>query len=135
MEYRQAQLDFDAFITGLRDRAMLQTTHQAFTMLEAVFWVFRRRLDASTAARFADELPPVLRAIFVKGWDPVAEPLPFAGPAEHAAEVLTFRRDHNLSTPTAIADVAATLRERLGEERFARLLAPLTPQARTFWQA
>nr|WP_316654229.1 hypothetical protein [uncultured Gellertiella sp.] len=36
LELWTAQRDFDAFMVALRDHAMLQTTHQTYTMLEGV---------------------------------------------------------------------------------------------------
>jgi uncharacterized protein (DUF2267 family) len=43
-----------------------------YTMTQGVFQVFRRRLNVTEALRFADTLPPVLRAIFVADWNPAA---------------------------------------------------------------
>ena len=51
MEYRQASADFDRFIVDARDIAALQTTNQAYTMVQAVLYTFRRRLDISGALR------------------------------------------------------------------------------------
>ena len=134
MELRQAQVEFDRFLVALRDHAMLQTTNQTYTMLEAVLLAFRRRLLPREVMVFADALPPILRAIFVKGWDPSGEAIPFLTPADHQKDVMALRPDHNLSTPTAIRDVGETLRTHLGAQSFAALLAELRPQAREFWQ-
>ncbi|RVI20580.1 DUF2267 domain-containing protein, partial [Sinorhizobium meliloti] len=38
MEYRQASADFDRFIVDARDIAALQTTNQAYTMVQAVLY-------------------------------------------------------------------------------------------------
>ncbi len=69
MEYRQASVDFDRFMEDLKEVSMLSTSHQAYTMLQAVFQVFRRRLSIQQSLDFANTLPPVLRAIFVSDWD------------------------------------------------------------------
>lgn len=133
MEYRQASRDFDAFMTDLRDISMLQTTHQAYTMLQGVFQVFRRRLTVRQALCFADALPPVLRAIFVSDWD-VDEPLrPFLSREEMSREARDLRPDHNFSTETAIADVAAALRRHIDGSAFDCALEQLPPAARAFW--
>lgn len=135
MEYRQASRDFDAFMTDLRDISMLQTTHQAYTMLQGVLQVFRRRLTVREALGFADALPPVLRAIFVSDWD-VDEPLrPFLSREEMSREARELRPDHNFSTDTAIADVAAALRRHVDGPAFERTLEQLPPSARAFWAA
>lgn len=134
MEYRQASRDFDAFLIDARDTAMLQTTNQAFTMAEAVLTVFRRRLSVADALAFAAVLPPVLRALFVSGWD-IAEPVrPFAERDVLTREVQAFRGDHNVSPKTAIADVAAALGRHVDPAAFARVLDRLPPAARAFWR-
>lgn len=134
MEFRTAQKDFDAFMIALRDRAMLQTTHQTYTMLDAVFRVFRKRLTLREFALFAGHLPPLLRALFIQEWDPDAPIEPFETRQQHAAEILAVRQDHNLSTPTAIEEVCETLRQQLGSQKFEDLMGVLTPEARAFWQ-
>lgn len=49
----------------------------AYTAVDAVFQVFRRRVTAEEGVMFASVLPTVLRAIFVKDWDVAAAPVPF----------------------------------------------------------
>lgn len=133
MEYRQASRDFDAFMEDLRDTSMLTTTHQAYTMLQGVLQVFRRRLTVQQALRFADVLPPVLRAIFVSDWN-VEEPLrAFLSAAEMNIEARELRPDHNFSTETAIADVASAVRRHVDAAAFERMLGQLPPAARAFW--
>lgn len=134
MEYRQASRDFDAFLLDARDTAMLQTTNQAYTMVEAVMMVFRRRLSVAEALAFANVLPPVLRAVFVSDWD-IAEPrTPFVGREALTREVLTFRGDHNVSPESAVADVAAALQRHVDPGAFARILDQLEPAAREYWR-
>lgn len=134
-EYRQASADFDRFILDVRDIAGLQTTNQAYTMVQSVFQTFRRRLEISDALLFANVLPPVLRAIFVADWD-LEEPIvPFSGRLAMTREVQSLRSDHNLSPDTAIADVAAALRRNVDEVTLDRVLAWLPEGAVDFWRA
>ncbi|MBR0555683.1 DUF2267 domain-containing protein [Ciceribacter sp. L1K23] len=134
MEYRHASRDFDAFMTDLRDHAMLQTTHQTYTMLQAVLYAFRRRLDIKQAIAFAAVLPPVLRAIFVSDWDVDVPPVPFGSEAEMMAEVRALRHNHNLSTDWAIRDVAVVLWRHVDPAAFERVLSDLPEGAREFWR-
>ena len=134
MEYRQASRDFDAFLLDARDNALLQTTNQAYTMVEAVLVVFRRRLSVAQAIAFADVLPPVLRALFVSGWDTTGQRVPFDDRAALTREVLAFRGDHNVSPESAIADVAAALHRHVEPTTFARMLEQLEPAAREYWR-
>jgi len=61
-EYQRASLDFDKFMVDARDIAGLATTNMAWNMVVSVLHTFRPRLDVRDAARFANVLPPILRA-------------------------------------------------------------------------
>ncbi|MDQ0455989.1 uncharacterized protein (DUF2267 family) [Rhizobium paknamense] len=132
-EYRQASRDFEAVLVDLRDHAMLATTHRAFTTLEAVLRVFRRRLTVAEGLAFADLLPVGLRALFVSHWDCHQPALPFLSRTEMMAEVLALRHNHNLSTDTAIEDVVTVLRRHLDENALQMFLAGLSSPALSFW--
>ncbi|MBX9468353.1 MAG: DUF2267 domain-containing protein [Rhizobium sp.] len=133
LEYRQASADFDAFMKDLVTTSMLTSSHQAYTMLQAVLQVFRDRLTVAQAIDFANVLPPVLRAIFVSDWDVEAPPKPFVGRNELMKEVRAFRHDHNLSTDTAIEEVTATIRRHVDPATFERVLRTLPEKAGDFW--
>ncbi len=135
MEYRQASEDFDRFILDARDLAGLQTTNQAYTMVQAVLQTFRRRLDIEDAILFADVLPPVVRAIFVAEWDLEEPRIPFSGRIAMTREVQALRPDHNISPDSAIADVAGALRRNIDEAKLDRVLARLPAGAADFWRA
>ncbi|MQW98291.1 DUF2267 domain-containing protein [Sinorhizobium fredii] len=135
MEYRQASADFDRFILDARDTAGLQTTNQAYTMVQAVLQTFRRRLEISEALIFANALPPVLRAIFVADWDLEEPTVPFSGRVAMTREVQAFRGNHNVSPDSAIADVAAALRRNIDEAKLDRVLVRLPQGAVDFWRA
>lgn len=135
MEYRQASLDFERFLLDARDVAGLQTTNQAYTMVQAVLQTFRRRLDIEDAILFADILPPVIRAIFVAEWDLEEPRLPFSGRIAMTREVQALRPDHNISPDSAIADVAGALRRNIDEAKLDRVLARLPAGAADFWRA
>jgi uncharacterized protein (DUF2267 family) len=112
---------------------MIQTSHQAYTMLQAVLQVFRHRLTVGQAIAFANVLPPVLRAIFVSDWDTEAPIKPFADRDALMKEVRAFRHDHNFSTETAIEDVTSTIRRHVDPEALERILNTLPAEARRFW--
>lgn len=133
-EYFFASRDFEAFMEALKRISLLQTTHQCYTMVEAVFHVLRNRMSTREAVGFAGCLPPVLRAIFVSDWDVEALPLPMADRAGLQREILAFRHNHNLSTPSALEDVGAALRETLGMTEFDRLLAAMPTELSRFWR-
>lgn len=103
-------------------------------MTQGVFRVFRRRLDVGDALRFANVLPPVLRAIFVSDWELSEPKRPFETREVMTAEVKSFRGDHNFSPDTAIQDVVTALRKNVNEAEFDRVLAALPDKAVEFWR-
>ena len=134
-EYARASDQFYSLLVDARDSAGLGSTHQAYTMLQGVLQVFRRRLDVGEAIRFASVLPPLVRALFVADWD-VDEPrLAFGSRAEMTEEARSLRAAHNFAPDSAIGDVAVALRKYVDEEAFDRLLARLPDGAIAFWDA
>jgi uncharacterized protein (DUF2267 family) len=133
MEFQHASEDFEAFLRDARDISGLSTRNQTYTMVQAVLLTFRRRLSVVEAIRFANILPPVLRALFVTDWDPEEPQREFRDPADLIHEVLSLRRDHNFSPQTAIWDVAATLRRQVDETALDDLLGRMPPGAAQFW--
>ncbi len=134
MEYQHASEEFERFLRDAISASGLTTRNQAYTMTQGVLQVFRHRLDVSDALRFADILPPILRAIFVSDWDIHAPRRPFERRELMTAEVQSFRCDHNFSPGTAIKDVATALRKNLSEAELDRVLAALPKEAVEFWR-
>lgn len=135
LDLQHATEAFDRFLADARDTAGLGTRNQAYTMVDGVLRVFRRRLSAEEAIRFAGVLPPVLRAIFVADWDPAELRRPFADRAAMTVEVQDLRRHHNFAPQTAIADVAAALRRNMDADKLDRVLATLPAGAAEYWSA
>lgn len=134
MEYRTAVEDFEAFLKDARGESGLATRNQVYTMVQGVFQAFRGRLDIRDAIRFANMLPPLLRALFVDDWD-VDEPRRSFGSREAMTrEVQALRLDHNFAPDSAIRDVAVALRKRVDETALDRLLAMLPEGAQAFWR-
>lgn len=133
-EYQRASQDFESFLADARDSCDLVTTHQAFTVVQGVLLVFRRRLGLADAIAFAGVLPPVLRALFAEGWHPDEPVRPFADLEAMTAEVRSLRPAHNFAPDTAIRDVAVALRKHVPAADLDRVLAGLPRAARDFWQ-
>lgn len=133
MDLQHATEDFERLLADARDTAGLGTRNQAYTMVDGVLRVFRRRLSLDDAIRFAGVLPPVLRAIFVADWDPSEPRRAFTDRATLTAEVQDLRRHHNFAPVSAIADVAAALRRNMEEEKLDHVLATLPEGAAAFW--
>ena len=112
----------------------LNTSHAAYNMVVGVLHAFRRRLSIKDALRFANALPPVLRALYVADWDADEPRLPFQDIATMTKEVKALRAEHNFSTDTAIHDVAVALRRHVLEADFDQFLATLPKGASEFWR-
>lgn len=134
-EYQRASQDFEKFMLDAREAAGLTTTHQTYTMVQAVFQTFRRRLTVSDAIRFAQVLPPVLRALFVADWGTDEQQRRFEDRSVMTAEVKSLRAEHNFAPDTAIRDVAVALRKNIPASDLDRVLAQLPQGAAEYWAA
>ncbi|MBS0126092.1 DUF2267 domain-containing protein [Thetidibacter halocola] len=131
--YRHASREYRAFLDDLKGRTGLDSDNMAYTALDGVFRVFRRRVTAAQGLAFATELPAVPRAIFVAGWQPGEPPEPWADRAALVDEARALRPDHNLTPDTCIEDVAWALRRSIRPPDWARALHALPPEAQAFW--
>jgi uncharacterized protein (DUF2267 family) len=133
LEYQHASLDFERFMAAARDAAGLQTTNMAWNMVEGVLHVFRRRLAIEQVLRFANVLPPVVRALFLENWRIAEPPVAFAPRTVLVEEVQALRHEHNFSPPNAIEAVAQALRHTIGDEALDEALSEFPPEAKAFW--
>jgi len=131
--YRHASKDWRAFLDDACARMNDISDNSAYTAVDAVLQVFRRRLTVPQALAFADVLPAVLRAIFVARWDSEAAPIAFADRAEMVAEAQAVRRHHNLTPDDCIDAVAWALRRHVNQRDLDRVLAGIGPGAQAFW--
>lgn len=133
--YRHASKEFHAFLVDAKDRMGLASDNMAYTAVDAVFQVFRRRLTPEQGIAFADLLPAVLRAIFVHGWEVGRAPEPFAPRDVLTREAQAVRPHHNLTPDNAIEATAWALRRSLRQAELDALLATFPPGAAEFWRA
>ena len=133
--YRHASREFSAYLEDAKDRMSLISDNSAYTATDAVFQVFRKRLTVDQGLVFADQLPCVLRAIFVTGWHPQDPPLPFADRETLTREVQEVRKDHNLTPDNAISAVAWAVRRCVRHVDFDRVLHDISPDAVAYWHA
>jgi uncharacterized protein (DUF2267 family) len=133
-EYQRASQEFERFLQDTLDASGLATRNQAYTMTQAVFQTFRRRLNVQDALRFANVLPAMLRAIFVADWNLDEPRRPFESRHLMTREVQSLRAEHNFSPDTTIRDVATSLRKNLDGEALDRTLAALPEGAAEFWR-
>lgn len=133
VEYSNSTQTWIKVLEAVKAETGLTTSNQAFTVLEGVLRAFRCRLGVQDSLRFADELPVVLRALYVHDWNIDQMLRPFAPPLELGDEVRSLRRSHNWAPDTAVVDVARALRPFMHPTHFDALLASLPAGAAEFW--
>ena len=131
--YSHASKEWRAFLEDVKERMALASDNMAYTAVDAVFQVFRRRLTPQQGLEFAAVLPSVLRAIFVNGWDISGGPVPFSARSALIAEVKRVRVDHNLTPDNAIEATAWALRRCTNKRDFERVLKSLPEGSVAFW--
>ncbi|MEM8694372.1 MAG: DUF2267 domain-containing protein [Pseudomonadota bacterium] len=131
--YRHASKEWRAFLDDVKERMCLESDNMAYTAVDAVLQVFRRRLTAEQGLQFADVLPSVLRAIFVKGWDVTKPPVPFPEKDALINEVKQVRVNHNLTPTNAIEATAWAIRRCTNRRDFEYALAQMPKEAAAFW--
>ncbi|WP_042702788.1 DUF2267 domain-containing protein [Azospirillum sp. B506] len=134
MEIQHASEEFERFLADARDFSALTTRNQTYTMVQGVLQVFRRRLSVEDAIRFAQVLPPVLRAIFVSDWKLDEPRLDFSDCAAMTREAQSLRRDHNFAPDSCIRDVAMALHKHVDRQAFSRVIGTLPKGAVEFWR-
>ncbi|MCF4097333.1 DUF2267 domain-containing protein [Maritalea mediterranea] len=133
-EYQRATIIYDQLLTELCEELHLATRNQAYTLLQSVLLVFRRRLTAPQVLLFAAVLPPMVRAIFVAGWHE-AEYVPlFSTGDDLIEEVKDLRRAHNFADEHAIIGVTRVLRRYLDDQQLDAVLADISHEAADYWQ-
>lgn len=132
-EYQRASVDFEKFMVVARDAASLATTNMAWNMVVGVLHAFRRRMSINQVLRLADQLPPVVRALFLENWNPSEPVAPVVSHEELLAEVRAIRPNHNFSTATALEAVGEGLRAVLPDDAFNRVLGSLPSELRCYW--
>lgn len=131
--YRHASKEWCAILDDLKERMALVSDNSAYTALDGVLQVFRRRLTAQQGLNFASVLPSIPRAIFVAGWQVEEEPVGFGDRSALIREVQEIRKHHNLTPENAIEATAWTLRRYTNTLDFERVLARLPEGAAQYW--
>lgn len=131
--YRHASREWRAVLDDLKERMALESDNMAYTAMDAVLQVFRRRLTAQQGLDFASVLPAIPRAVFVTGWVILDPPLPFAARSALVQEVKQVRPHHNLTPDHAIEATAWALRRHCDRADLERVLARLPEGAVAFW--
>lgn len=131
--YRHASKEWRAILDDLRDRMDLISDNSAYTAMDGVLQVFRRRLTAQQGLDFASVLPAIPRAVFVAGWQVQIPPLPFVEREALVQEVKKVRQNHNLTPDNAVEATAWSLRRYTNKSDLERILASLPEGAVQFW--
>lgn len=133
--YKHSEKEFKSFLKDARDRMgqVLESDNMAYTAVDGVLHVFRRRLTPPQVIAFGDVLPSTLRAMLVYGWKVDAVPLPFGSRSEMIREAQELRQNHNITPLNVIEATGYALWRHVNHQDLARVLAQIGPEAVTFW--
>jgi len=106
----------------------------AYTMVQGVFQVFRRRLTLSESVIFLSAFNAGMRALYTADWDPEEKLLPFGTMENMNKEVLLLRPDHNYSPENAIQITARAVWKNVDKYKFEEVLKRLPLGAVEFWR-
>jgi uncharacterized protein (DUF2267 family) len=98
--------------------------HYAQRVLRTWLHTLRDRLTVEAAAKFAQQLPELLRGTFYDGWDPHRVPVKF-GPAEYVHRFSTEAFVPASEVPSIAAAVTAVINEHMSPGQVAEALAEL----------
>ena len=133
IDFLSASRDFEAFLLDARTNCGHETTHQAYHTTVGVFRAFRRRLTVAQGLRFADVLPPLMRAVFVDEWRPEEPPVTENDAAAVLRDVRAHGRHHNFAPDDAVSCVARAVLRHVDRRRFELVLRALPDWAAAFW--
>jgi uncharacterized protein (DUF2267 family) len=108
----------------------------AYRGLRAVLHVLRDRLTIDMAAKFAAQLPTLIRGIYYENWDPSRSPMPAHTVdtfLEHVVSEGRFSGETEASV--AVTAVAAVLRKRLTLGEIDAILAIMPEKLRILIEA
>lgn len=132
-EYQNPTLQFERFLVSARDHAGLPTTNMAWNMVVGVLHAFRARLSLQDGIRFAQVLPPMVRALFVEDWNPELPPKEFGAAPDWLNDVRAVRHEHNFSPDNAVVAVARALREQVHPPVWERILDSMPEGSLSYW--
>ena len=133
-EIAYASKQFMELLGALKERALLETHNQCYAMLRAVLHEFRSYMTIKQAIAFADGLPPLVRAIFVEGWQPADEPPPPPSRKEFASAVARRLAPHHYAPDNLASDVFAVLVPRAERTKIARVMDELPADLNNLWR-
>jgi uncharacterized protein (DUF2267 family) len=108
----------------------------AYRALRAVLHALRDRMPVDVAAKFAAQLPTLIRGVYYEDWDPSRTPLPI-----HDVDTFLERVAHEgrmageTEASLAVAAVAGLLRRHLSPGEIDELLAVLPSTLRVLIEA
>jgi len=108
----------EAWLQDVQRAAGFDHERQAYAALRAVLHAVRDRLTVADTARFAAQLPTVLRGLYFEGWHPDGAPAR-GSLADRVREHLHGQPD--VPTDQALQAVRTVVARRLGQKAVAEL--------------
>lgn len=131
--YRHPEKEWHGFLEDIREILGTPSSNVAYTAAEGVLIAFRCRLTPVQVMEFADDLPCVVRALFLQGWR-LQSSRPWGTQTDYVAEAKSLRRDHNFAGDHVLEAVSFALHRAMGVDRLETAVARIGPEAAEFWR-
>lgn len=122
--FERARHTTNIWLASVADELDTDDRKYALRSLRAWLHVIRDRLPVDSAAKFAAQLPELLRGIYYDGWEPHRVPIKY-GPDEYVHRFGLASRTPDEDVPEASAAVTAALARHLSGGQLAEVLAHL----------
>ena len=99
---------YQAWLTSLKERALLATHNQSQAMFRAVLRGLRRHMSTEQVLNFANALPPLPRGILIEGWRP-GETQSLTSADDFQRAVAGDLAPHHVPPDSIVANVLAVL--------------------------
>jgi uncharacterized protein (DUF2267 family) len=127
-----ASRQLQEWLEELKERALLGSHNQSYSMLRGVLQEIRDRVPIDAALRFADALPPLVRGIMLERWHPAAT----APPSRPFLDAVKARLEpHTPPFDSIVDDVLAVLAHRTDELLLPVLTENLPAELQAAWRA
>lgn len=121
----------NGWLTELMQRLATEEPHLAYRALRATLHALRDQMTAVAAARFAAQLPTLLRGVFFEGWRPRGRGRLVAG--DFLGQVAKEIGDPAVDAAVVARAVVALMAERMSMGEVGRVIGGLPPEIRAIW--
>lgn len=121
----------NAWLIELMQRLGIEDQHVAYRALRATLHALRDQMTPAAAARFAAQLPILLRGVFFEGWRPRGRQRVVEG--DFLGQLAQEIGDPTVDATTVARAVMALMAQKLSMGEVGRVVGRLPPELREIW--